>query len=65
MAKQLLTSMQAAKRLGIGRAKFYVLRSKLVARGLKGTRVGKNMKYLESSLEELIDKAICTGQPLV
>jgi hypothetical protein len=65
MAKQLLTPLQAAKRLGICRAKFYVLRPKLVAKGLKGTRVGKNMKYLESSLEELIDKAIRTGQPLV
>jgi len=65
MAKQLLTPLQAAKRLGICRAKFYVLRPKLIAKGLKGTRVGKNMKYLESSLEELIQTAVDTDTPLV
>ena len=65
MSKQLLNAKDVAARLGICRAKFYVLRPRLVAKGLKGTRVGKNMKYLESSLEELIDKDISTGQPLV
>ena len=65
MAEQLLKPMEVARRLGICRAKFYVLRPKLVAKGLKGTRVGKNVKYLESSLEELIDTAIRTGLPLV
>ena len=65
MAKQLLTSLQVANRLNISRAKFYVLRPKLVAKGLKGTRVGKNMKYLESSLEELIQTAVDTDTPLV
>ena len=65
MSKQLLNAKDVAARLGICRAKFYVLRPKLVAKGLKGTRVGKNMKYLESSLEEPIDKAISTGQSLV
>ena len=65
MAKQLLTPLQAAKRLGICRAKFYVLRPKLVARGLKGTRVGKTMKYLESSLDKLIQTAVDNERPLV
>ena len=65
MAKQLLTSMQVAKRLGICRARFYDLQPKLIAKGLKVTRVGKYKKYLESSLEELIDKAISTDRPVV
>ena len=65
MAKQLLGAKDVANRLNISRAKFYDLQSKLIAAGLKSTRVGKTRKYLESSLEELIDKSIRTERPLV
>ena len=65
MARQLLTTRQVVNRLGIGHTKFYELRPRLIAKGLKTARIGRSTNYLESSLEELIDTAIRTGRPLV
>jgi predicted DNA-binding transcriptional regulator AlpA len=65
MAKQLLTTKQTAQRLGISRANFYRIRAKLIAKGLKTTRIGSSTKYLESSLDKLIDRAINADRPLV
>ena len=64
MARQLLTTRQVENRLGIGHTKFYELRAKLIAKGLKTARVGKRTKYLESSLDQIIDRAINTDMPI-
>jgi hypothetical protein len=64
MSEQLLTPIQAARKLGISRAKFYVLRASLIARGMKRVTVGSHIKYLESSLEKLIQRAAENGKPL-
>jgi predicted DNA-binding transcriptional regulator AlpA len=62
MAKQLLTTRQAAARLEVSRATFYRMRSKLIARGLKRIKIGGYTRYLESSLEKVIDKAMIQYQ---
>jgi hypothetical protein len=64
MAEQLLKPMDAAERLKVKRTKFYDIRPRLIAMGLKTVRVGKQVKYLESSLDRLICKAAETGQTL-
>ena len=64
MARQLLTTRQVEKRLGIGHTKFYELLPQLIAKGLKKVRVGKRTKYLESSLDQIIDRAINAGRPI-
>ena len=64
MAKQLLTTRQAAQRLGISLASFYRMRSTLIAKGLKHTKVGNGTRYLESSLDKLIDRAINADRPI-
>ena len=64
MSEKLLTPIQAARKLGISRAKFYVLRTSLTARGMKRVTVGSHIKYLESSLEKLINRAAESGKPL-
>ena len=65
MANQLLTTKQTAERLGISMPTFFRLRTKLLAKGLKCTKVGSSTKYLESSLDKLIDRAINADRPLV
>ena len=64
MAKQLLTTRQTAQRLGISLASFYRMRSALIAKGLKCTKVGNGTRYLESSLDKLIDRAINADRPI-
>ena len=64
MAKQLLTTRQTAQQLGISMATFYRIRSRLLAKGLKYTKVGNGTKYLESSLDKLIDRAINADRPI-
>ena len=58
MAKRFMTTTQAAARLEVSRATFYRMRPKLIARGLKRIKIGGYTRYLESSLEKVIDKAI-------
>ena len=65
MSKQLLTTKQTMQRLGVSPATFYRIRAKLMARGLKATKIGKRTKYLESSLDKIIARAINTDRPLV
>jgi sugar-specific transcriptional regulator TrmB len=64
MAEQLLKPMDAAERLKVKRTKFYDIRPRLIAMGLKTVRVGKQVKYLESSLDALIKRCAETGQTL-
>jgi predicted DNA-binding transcriptional regulator AlpA len=65
MSKQLLKAKDVAARLSISMANFYRIRAKLIAKGLKTTRIGSSTKYLESSLDKLIDRAINADRPLV
>ena len=65
MARQLLTPLQTMQRLGISQATFYRIRAKLLAKGLKRTTIGHSTKYLESSLDKIIDAAVMNDAPLV
>jgi predicted DNA-binding transcriptional regulator AlpA len=65
MSKQLLKAKDVAARLSISMSAFYRVRSKLLAKGLKHTTIGGSTKYLESSLEKLIQTAVDNERPLV
>jgi len=65
MSEQLLNPMDVAGKLKVGKTTFYAIRPKLIARGLKTLRIGKQVKYLESSLDRLIAKCAANEQPLV
>ncbi len=65
MGEQLLNPMDVAGKLKISRTTFYAIRPQLIARGLKTLKVGKNIKYLESSLDALIRKCVEEERPLV
>ena len=43
---------------------FYRVRAKLMAKGLKSTKVGGGTKYLESSLDRVIDNTIDADRPV-
>lgn len=64
MSEQLLTPEGVAKKLRISRTTFYDLRPRLIANGIKTMKVGKNIKYLESSIDALIRRCVETGQPM-
>ena len=65
MSKQLLKAKDVAARLSISMPTFYRVRAKLLAKGLKTTTIGSGTKYLESSLDKLIERAINADRPLV
>ena len=65
MSKQLLKAKDVAARLSISMPTFFRLRTKLLAKGLKSIKVGGGTKYLESSLDKIIDRAINADRPLV
>ena len=65
MARQLMTAIEVAKRLDVSQATFYRIRVKLMAKGLKATTIGHGTRYLESSLDRIIDTAINSDRPLV
>ena len=65
MSKQLLKAKDVAKRLNISMSNFYRVRTRLIAKGLKFTTVGSGTRYLESSLEKIIDRAINADRPVV
>ncbi len=64
MAEQLLTPTDVTKKLRISRSKFYNIRARLIARGMKKVIVGGNAKYLESSIDRMIIRAAENDQPL-
>jgi hypothetical protein len=55
--EQLLTPIEVARKLSISRSKFYRIRGRLIANGVKWVIVDRNIKYLESSIDTLIRKA--------
>ncbi len=64
MTEQLLTPTDVTKKLRISRSKFYRIRAKLIAGGMKRVVIGGNTKYLESSIDALLRKAAETEVPL-
>ena len=52
MAEQFLKPMEVAQRLSLKRTRFYEIRPKLIALGLKTARIDGTVRYLESSLDE-------------
>jgi predicted DNA-binding transcriptional regulator AlpA len=65
MAEQLLTPTDVKNKLRISRSKFYRLRAKLIANGMKTVKVEGSVKYLESSIDEMILRCASEGRPLV
>ena len=64
MPEQLLKPMEVADRLKLSRTAFYAARPKLIAKGLKAVQLGKHIKYLESSLDRIIQTAVENDTPL-
>jgi hypothetical protein len=64
MAENLLTTSDILKKIRVSRATFYRFRGRLIANGLKTIKVGTYTKYLESSLDRLIQKCAEEGRPL-
>ena len=64
MAEKLISRQDAAEMLGVSTRTFSRIKAKLIARGLKSVKVGRYTKYLQSSLDNLILKAIRTGKDL-
>ncbi len=65
MAEQLLTPTDVARKLRISRAKFYAIRSRLMARGMKKIVIDGCTKFTESSIDALIQRAAEREEPLV
>jgi len=64
MAEQYLTAAEIAVKLKIGKTKFYAILPKLLAKGLKRIVIGHHVRYLESTLDTLIKKAVEREEPL-
>lgn len=64
MGEQLLTPTDVCKKLRISRSKFYAIRGRLMARGMKRVVVDGNTKFLESSIDRLIMQAAETETPI-
>ena len=64
MTERLLNPIDAAKKLGISRPSFYKMKARLIAKGMKKVRVGRRVKYLESSIDRIIMRAAVMERPL-
>ncbi|MBW8036663.1 MAG: hypothetical protein FVQ79_13825 [Planctomycetes bacterium] len=64
MGEQLLRPTEVHKKLRISRSKFYRIRARLIANGMKTIRIDGSVKYLESSIDAMIRKAAETEVPL-
>ena len=65
MAEQLLSPTDTYKKLRISRTKFYQVRARLIANGMKTVTIDGSTKYLESSIDEMILRSANEGRPLV
>lgn len=54
MPEKLLTAVEAARKLGVSRTKFYRLRTRLVAKGMQERIIGQQRRYREASLDRMI-----------
>ena len=57
MPERLLTPEQVAEQLGIPRSQFYRLKPALIAKGMRTVVVGRRRKFIESSLDRVIQTA--------
>lgn len=64
MAELLLSSKQAAVRLGISLRSFHRYRAKLIALGMQKIRAGHRVVYRESSIDRIIRWAAENEEPL-
>ena len=64
MTEQLLTPTDVTRKLRISRSKFYNIRAKLIANGMKRVTIDGSVKYLESSIDALLRKAAETEVPV-
>jgi len=55
--ERLLTPEQVAEQLGISRSQFYRLKPALIAKGMRTVVVGRRRKFIESSLDRVIQTA--------
>ena len=62
---RLLTDVEVARYLGIGKSTFYRHRSALLSRGLTVHRVGRCIRYDLRSLDAIIDRAARRNEPLL
>ena len=65
MAEQLLTPTDVKNKLRISRSKFYRIKPRLIAAGMKTVIIDGSTKFLESSIDELILRCAAEGKPLV
>ena len=56
MQDRLISRMDAAKRLGLSPGTFSRYKAKLIAMGLRPVRLGQHEKFLESSIDHLIQQ---------
>lgn len=64
MAEQLLTPTNVKDKLKISRSKFYRIKPRLIAAGMKTVSIDGSVKYLESSIDAMIRRAAETEVPL-
>lgn len=64
MSEQLLRPTEVHKKLRISRAKFYRIRARLICNGMKTVTIDGSVKYLESSIDDLILRCAREGRPL-
>ena len=63
--EQLLTPTQVYRKLSISRSKFYRIRARLLANGVRTIWIDGSLKYLQSSIDRLIERCVRNGRPLV
>lgn len=64
MNENYLTAEQVAGKLNIGKTTFYAHLPKLMARGLKRIVIGRQVRYFESTLEKVLEKAAENESPI-
>ena len=65
MSEYLLTPTDVYRKLRVSRSKFYRIKARLIANGMKTVVIDGSTKYLESSLDEMILRAAENGRPLI
>ena len=64
MSEQLLTPTNVKDKLKISRSKFYRIKPRLIAAGMKTVVIDGSTKFLESSIDALILRSANEGRPL-
>ena len=65
MSERLLTPTDVYRdKLRISRAKFYRIKARLIANGMKTVQIDGSTKFLESSIDAMILRSANEGRPL-